>query len=64
MVVERIRAELAAQHVTVTDLAQQVGIPLRTLQRRMGAHSDFTAPELRRVATYLGVSTDDLLKTP
>lgn len=59
-----IRALLAEQGDTVVHLAQDTGIPISNLNRRLKGLSPFTVDELELIASYLGVSPAALLTPP
>lgn len=56
-----VRAEMARRGIKGRQLATQVGIPERTLRRRLAGHVPFTAEELAAVAVVLGVPVANLI---
>ena len=57
-----IRAELARQRKTMTDLSDATGIPRTTLSHRLNDHSDLDTGELDRIGDYIGVPGWELLR--
>lgn len=56
-----IRAEMARQRKTMTELADALGISYATLNRRLSAQS-FRLDELETIAAYLDTTVTDLLE--
>lgn len=56
-----VRAELARQRKSASDLAAALGITPHTAGRRLSGETPFDVVELARVATWLGVAMADLL---
>jgi transcriptional regulator with XRE-family HTH domain len=54
-VAENVRAELARQKLTQTDLAGWLGLSRTSIYRRLNGHTDFRTNELQVVARHLGV---------
>jgi len=63
-VAAKVRAELAIQRKTVTELSDATGIPHRTLSRRLSGKAAWTTDELWAVSESLGVSIDHLMDVP
>lgn len=59
-----VRAELARQRKTQSDLQSQLGISRHSLYRRLSGESHFDARELVIVANFLGVRVGDLFGEP
>jgi hypothetical protein len=59
-----IRAEMARQQIAATDLAQALGHRDRgrSLRRKMRGEQQFTAQDVKRIATVLNVTVDHLLR--
>jgi transcriptional regulator with XRE-family HTH domain len=57
----RVRAEMAGQQRTQTDLARALGMTTQAVSRRMQGYVDFSSTELARVAQFLDVSVESLL---
>lgn len=56
-----VRAELARQQRTTTEVAESAGMVTSTLIRKMQARYPFDTDELERVAAALGVTVTELL---
>lgn len=56
-----VRAELARQQRTTTEVAESAGMVTSTLIRKMQARYPFDTDELERVAAVLGVTVTELL---
>jgi hypothetical protein len=56
-----ILAQLARRRQTQARLAEQTGIPIATLSRRLRDSSSFRVGELRRIADELGVDLRELV---
>jgi len=61
---DAVRLELVHQGKTQVDLARALGMPQATLSRRVNGTTTFRADELAEVATYLGVTINDLYAGP
>lgn len=59
-VAAEVRAEMARQRISLTELADATSISPSTLRRRLDSVSPFDVDELDRVAGALGVSPDQL----
>lgn len=55
-----VRAELARQRKTQSDLQSQLGISRHSLYRRLNGESHFDARELVIVAAFLGLTVGEL----
>lgn len=55
-----VRGAIATAGLTQAEVAEQTGIPLKTLSRRVNGSLPFTFPELVKVATLCGVKASDL----
>lgn len=55
-----VRAELARQRKTQSDLQNQLGISRHSLYRRLNGESHFDARELVIVAHFLGLTVGEL----
>ena len=55
------RAELARRGVKQADLALTVGWTKATASRRLSGSTEWTATDLDRVATFLGLTVADLM---
>lgn len=56
-----IRAELARQRVTQTDLAERIGMPITPLRRRLSGETEISVNELAAIAQALGVPVEQFL---
>lgn len=61
IIARRVRAEMAAQQRTQTELARYLGMTPVSLNRRMQGYVDFTPTQLVRVARFLGVPVEVFL---
>lgn len=52
----QIRAEMRRQGLTITALAQRIGVPPRTLQARLAARGGLRVAHLTAICDALGVS--------
>lgn len=59
-VASEVRAEMARQKITATDLASKIGMVRATLSDRINGHIAFSAGELVSVAGALGITASDL----
>ena len=50
-----VKAELARKGVTLTELAEAIGMSLQTLSGRMNGKSEFTYSEAVKIKKFLGV---------
>lgn len=57
---QAIRAAMAWEGVTITDLSKQVGIDRHTLGKRLSGRADFTATEIKDIAEALGLKPSEL----
>lgn len=57
-----VRAEMARQRRTASELAQAVGISAHTAGRRLNGAIPFSIPEMDAVARWLGVDIITLLE--
>lgn len=55
-----IRAEMARQDLSQTQLAKKLGWPLTTLHRRLRGHTPLGAEHLAQIANALGVPVSSL----
>jgi len=60
MVRAKIRAEMATQDLTQTEVARRLGWPLTTFNRRLRGHTPLAADHLRQIASALDVNVSDL----
>jgi transcriptional regulator with XRE-family HTH domain len=60
-VAEEVRAAMARQSLTGSDLARHLGISQATASRRLAGVAAFDVDELVRVAAWLGVDPSALL---
>lgn len=56
-----VRAELGRQGKKLTDLTSPLGLSRPTISGRLNGHTPFTADELDKVATFLGITAYDLI---
>lgn len=59
---DAVRAELARRRRSGRDLAKAVGLPERTLRRRLGGDTQFTATEIAAVAQFLELPVEALVR--
>jgi transcriptional regulator with XRE-family HTH domain len=60
-VADRVRTELARQHLTGVAAARSLGMNQRAFSRRMRGQVSFRIPELMALAELLNVSVESLL---
>jgi transcriptional regulator with XRE-family HTH domain len=58
---EEIRAELARQQKSRTDLAAAMGVSLNTLTSRLNGRYPFLMDEVAAVAAFLGMTASELI---
>lgn len=58
---DRVAAAKERAGITRTALAESTGIPYSTLGRKLDGFSDFTMPDIYRIAKALGVAPASLL---
>lgn len=56
-----VRAELGRQGKKLTDLTAPLGLSRPTISGRLNGHTPFTADELDKVASFLGITAYDLI---
>lgn len=56
-----VRAELGRQGKRLTDLTAPLGLSRQTISGRLNGHTPFTADELDKVASFLGITAYDLI---
>jgi len=61
-VAAEIRAELARQNKSKTDLAAHIGLSTWTLRRRLEGVRPFYLEELQSIAQFLGLPLSELLE--
>lgn len=64
LVAGNVRAEMARQEFSATDLAEVLNLTPTTVRKRMKGVSTFRAKEISAVADWLGVSVSDLAAMP
>lgn len=57
-----IRAERAAQLLTIEELAARSGVPYSTLRRKLAGERAFGLDEIDLLATALGVGLDEIFR--
>ncbi|WP_173024336.1 helix-turn-helix domain-containing protein [Microbacterium oryzae] len=62
-IVAAVRAEVARQGRKLGDLAAPLGLSYPTVSNRLNGYSSFTLDELRKIATFLGMTTGDLMES-
>lgn len=60
-VAEEIRAKLARQRVSASQVARQLGVSHTWMTNRLAGHQDISVNDLQRIADALGVTVADLL---
>jgi len=60
----QVRAELARQQRSQADVAGVLAISQSSVSRRLSGTQPFSAPELARLATWLGVPVAEFYRTP
>jgi transcriptional regulator with XRE-family HTH domain len=60
-VADEVRAELARQRRTASELAESLGVGAHTIGRRLSGETPFNVIELARVARFLGTTATDLV---
>ena len=58
---EVLRASIVGAHMTQREVSAAAGIPLVTLNRKLGGTSSFTFVEVAAIADTLGVTVTDLV---
>lgn len=58
---QRVKQAIDDAGLSERDVAEQTGIPLTTLNRRLRGHAPFTATELRKIGQVLGVPASSLI---
>lgn len=61
MIADEVRAEMARERKTASELAQVLGVTQHTIGRRINGASPFNVYELAQVAECLGTTTDALV---
>lgn len=56
-----VRAELGRQGKKLTDLTVPLGLSRPTISGRLNGHTPFTADELDKIASFLGLTAYDLI---
>lgn len=56
-----VRAELGRQGKKLTDLTSPLGLSRPTVSGRLNGHTPFTADELDKIASFLGLTAYDLI---
>lgn len=56
-------AAMRAAGISAEELAQRAGLSMDQLARRLSAQTDFTVPEIRRIAKIVGRKWFDLMDT-
>lgn len=56
-----VRAELGRQGKKLTDLTDPLGLSRPTISGRLNGHTPFTADELDKIASFLGLTAYDLI---
>lgn len=57
----RVRGELAARNISHSTYAAAIGVPERTIARRLAGNSSWTADEVADSADYLNLTIPDLI---
>lgn len=60
-VAEEIRAKLARQRVSASQVARQLGVSHTWMTNRLAGHQDISVNDLQRIADALGCAVADLL---
>lgn len=63
-VLERIGAYLTRENISKGEFADRAGIKRATFYSRMSGETEFSLIEGSKIATVLGCSVDELLKSP
>ena len=58
---DKVAAAITRSPHSKSSVAQAAGIPYTSFTRKINGHTDFTVPELARVAKVLGVPPSSLL---
>lgn len=60
-IAQAVRAELGRQGRKLNELVPPLGLTWPTVSGRLNGHTPFTADELDKVATFLGITAYDLI---
>lgn len=60
-IAQAVRAELGRQGRKLNELVEPLGLTWPTVSGRLNGHTPFTTAELDKVATFLGLTTYDLI---
>ena len=63
-VAEELRAEMARQRKTITHMADALGLDRKATKLRYDGDKSMTLTEVETLASWLGVSIEDLLLGP
>ena len=64
IIANNIQAELEKRNIKPVDLAKEIGISKQTMNKMMDGIRTINAVELHKIAEYLHVSMDCLMKMP